>query len=216
MKKAKNKAVKALRKIIGRTQAEFAAMIGVSKAAVIAWENGRQLDTRSVLRILNATGADGVDLWKGSSRIHSSVDCKEYTIGHFDSWTNRSSSTRALVTQFYLTSACSVLQEVFTAASKPAIGGKVKNRLHVVVQSFLEWADDAVEKFQLASPNGPWKPAWAMMLGSDDPKSVMESCAPEKVQEFVKLCREKALARAQQSAQSNEVKSKTTSPRQPR
>ena len=36
-----NQAVRALRKIIGLTQAEFAVMLGVSKDAVVSWEIGR-------------------------------------------------------------------------------------------------------------------------------------------------------------------------------
>ena len=63
-----NKAVRALRKIIGLTQAEFAVMIGASKDAVVSWEIGRnELSATFARRIALVTGVDGRTLRLGVS-----------------------------------------------------------------------------------------------------------------------------------------------------
>ena len=63
-----NEAVRALRKIIGLTQADFAVMIGVSKDAVVSWEIGRnELSATFARRIALVTGVDGRMLRLGVS-----------------------------------------------------------------------------------------------------------------------------------------------------
>ena len=55
----RNQAVRALRKIIGLTQAEFAVIMGVSKDAVVSWEIGRnELSATYARRIALVTGVD--------------------------------------------------------------------------------------------------------------------------------------------------------------
>ena len=59
MKTRANEAIRQLRRIIGRTQGEFAAMIGASKDAVASWETGRnRLSRQFARRIAFATGVE--------------------------------------------------------------------------------------------------------------------------------------------------------------
>ena len=63
MERRPNTAIKQLRLILGRTQEKFAFLIGVSKHAVINWENGRNgLSPEVARRIEWATGAMARDL----------------------------------------------------------------------------------------------------------------------------------------------------------
>src|ERR1035441_8280186 len=65
MKRTKNpgQLVAKLRKVIGKSQTQFAAMIGVSKHTIISVENGRikQLSKDLARRIQIATGAEILD-----------------------------------------------------------------------------------------------------------------------------------------------------------
>lgn len=59
MKNQPNEALRTLRNILGQTQAEFAAMVGASKDAVVSWELGRnQLSATFARRIALVTGVD--------------------------------------------------------------------------------------------------------------------------------------------------------------
>src|SRR5215470_6528301 len=70
MKTRGNTAIRQLRKIIGRTQAEFAVMIGASKDTVVSWETERnQLSPAFARRIAFATGVDGDCLLKNIERL---------------------------------------------------------------------------------------------------------------------------------------------------
>src|SRR6476646_2356488 len=63
MKKKSTNPIRELRKIIGRTQAEFATMIGASKDAVASWETERnQLSRQFAKRIEFATGVEAGSL----------------------------------------------------------------------------------------------------------------------------------------------------------
>ena len=66
--------MKELRKIIGRTQGEFAAMIGASKDAVASWETGRnKLSRQFARRIAFATGVEEGALVRGSGPLRCYV-----------------------------------------------------------------------------------------------------------------------------------------------
>ena len=55
----RNETVRAIRKIIGLTQAEFATMIGASKDAVASWEIGRsRVSPLFARRMALATGVE--------------------------------------------------------------------------------------------------------------------------------------------------------------
>src|ERR1051325_4547136 len=74
----RNEAIRAIRKTIGLTQAEFAEMIGASKDAVVSWEIGRnELSATWARRIALVTGADG-----GTLRLGVSVPFSQAQDGH--------------------------------------------------------------------------------------------------------------------------------------
>jgi transcriptional regulator with XRE-family HTH domain len=81
-----NESVRALRKIIGLTQAEFSVMIGVSKDAVVSWETGRnELSETFARRIALATGVDGRLLRLGVGVPYSGEkDAHVYTKADFE------------------------------------------------------------------------------------------------------------------------------------
>jgi transcriptional regulator with XRE-family HTH domain len=66
-----NEALRELRQIIGRTQGEFAAMIGASKDAVASWEIGRnQLSPPFARRIALAMGVEEAGPWSAEEQGH--------------------------------------------------------------------------------------------------------------------------------------------------
>lgn len=78
MKTRTNKAMKELRKIVGRTQGEFAAMIGASKDAVASWETGRnKLSRQFAWRIAFATrvGEEALLRGRGALRCYVPFAC---------------------------------------------------------------------------------------------------------------------------------------------
>jgi len=153
MKTRPHETLKELRRIIGRTQAEFAAMIGASKDTVVSWEAGRnRLSAGFARRIELATGVDGTLLLKGVSvpmtgaglgdpRIYRAED---FTRHRETDW-GRSDEESA---QRHLERCADALEVLFKAAAKPA-GGKIKYRLPGVVDSFIQWCDRARDDFKL-------------------------------------------------------------------
>src|SRR6476620_10458818 len=74
MKTKPNEAIREVRKIIGQTQGEFAAMIGASKDAVASWEIGRnKLSPQFARRIAFATGAEEGPLLRGRGPLTGRV-----------------------------------------------------------------------------------------------------------------------------------------------
>jgi transcriptional regulator with XRE-family HTH domain len=74
MKTKPNQAIREVRKIIGRTQGEFAAMIGASKDAVASWEPSRnKLSPQFARRIALATGVEEAGLLRGRGPLTSYI-----------------------------------------------------------------------------------------------------------------------------------------------
>jgi transcriptional regulator with XRE-family HTH domain len=151
MKKQPNEAIRALRKIIGLTQAEFAVMIGVSKDAVVSWEIGRNhVSETFVRRIALATGVDGRLLRLGISvPMSTAADVHVYTAEDFErhrqsEWgrTDEESARR------WLEHCVDTLELVLLAAAKPG-GEKNRQRLPGVMDSFMQWGESVREDFQL-------------------------------------------------------------------
>ena len=145
-----NEALKALRKIIGRSQVEFAALIGASKDTVVSWEIGRnKLSSRFAKRIYMATVANPTILCRGKGALLNSQG-GPYTKGDFDGWTSggvgESSEREA---QRYFDACSDALWLLFSAAAMPG-AGKIKNRLPAVRLSFVEWLEGARQEFKLA------------------------------------------------------------------
>src|SRR5215472_9030412 len=145
MKTKREHPIRELRRIIGRTQGEFAAMIGASKDAVVSWENGRnRLSPTFARRIELATGVDGRLLLRGVSLPLTGAGLGEprvYTEGDFElhrktEW-GRSDEEGA---KRHVERCADALELLFRAAAKPG-GGKIRYRLPGVVDSFIQWCE---------------------------------------------------------------------------
>ncbi|HWW01831.1 MAG TPA: helix-turn-helix transcriptional regulator [Candidatus Acidoferrum sp.] len=145
--------VKALRKIIGRTQAEFAALIGASKDTVVSWETGRnKLSAAFARRIELATGVHGRYLLLGIS-VPMTGDAlgeprcytrKDYEQHRATEW-GRSDQEAA---QRHLERCVDALELLFRAAAKPG-GGKLRGRLPGLMDSFIQWCEGVRKDFKL-------------------------------------------------------------------
>jgi DNA-binding XRE family transcriptional regulator len=149
MQPKRNTSIRALREIIGRTQSEFAAMVGASKPAVVSWETGRKnLSLQFAHRIWMATGADARSLLRGIGEVLDPAGRRPYTAQDFDRWRKEFRRTDDATAKRYTRLALDSLELIFLAASKPG-AGKVKDRLPAAWMSFLEWLDQVVREFKL-------------------------------------------------------------------
>jgi DNA-binding transcriptional regulator YiaG len=144
-----NLSIRKLRKIIGRTQAEFAALVGVSTDTVISWENGRnRLSSEKAQCIHVATGARSEELVEGHGQV-CSVDLSPYCSADFKDWHNTYlGATDEVRADYFCKQASIFLWLLFHAAAEPG-PGKLKNRLPAVWGSFLQWADRTAENCRL-------------------------------------------------------------------
>ena len=127
MKTKPNKSVRELRKTIGQTQAEFAAMLGASKDTVVSWELGRnKLSPQFARRIWFATGAESETLLRGRGGVTSAgypAERQPYTAKTFAQHrkTNWGRSDEAAV-RHHLKHCVDALRMLFLAAVRPAGG----------------------------------------------------------------------------------------------
>jgi transcriptional regulator with XRE-family HTH domain len=152
MKTRANKALKELRKIIGRTQGEFAAMIGASKDAVASWETGRnKLSRQFARRIAFATGVEEGALRRGRGPLRCYVPFagwQAFTEASFaqyrKSYWGRSEQAAA---RQHLRNCVDALGLLFMAAAQAQ--GRTRYRLPGVLDSFVQWCERTREEFHL-------------------------------------------------------------------
>ena len=153
MKKQPNEAIRALRKVIGRTQVEFAVMIGVSKDAVVSWEIGRnQVSATFARRIALVTGVDGRMLRLGVSVPfcnEASGEARVYTAEDFErhqqtEW-GRADEESA---RRQLEHCHDTMELLLLAAVQPGQDG-IRHRLPGVMDSFMQWCESTREDFKL-------------------------------------------------------------------
>jgi DNA-binding XRE family transcriptional regulator len=134
-----------LRKIIGKSQSQFAAMIGVSIHTIISVENGRnQLSENLTRRIKIATGAD---LSRQSKGKIAAVGGGGYTRKDFEEWHTRFSSEEHSAKERFEEIKYWV-ELVFRAAAKPGVAGN-RDRLPAVYLSLVDWLHDTRQAFKL-------------------------------------------------------------------
>ena len=133
-----------LRRIIGKSQSQFAVMLGVSKDTIISVENARNDLSRNLAkRIAIATGADLIQ-----SKLESPFSRAPYTRADFDRWRKKySQSTEAQALQQFKEMQ-TWLKVIFLAAAKSGRAGN-RDRLPALSLSLAEWLDQAREQFQL-------------------------------------------------------------------
>jgi len=151
MNQFSNEAIRAIRKIIGQTQAEFAVMIGASKDAVVSWEIGRnKLSATYARRIALVTGVDGELLHKGVSvPMSQDADGHAYTAADFERHQKREwghSDEASARRQLEL---CQETLELLLLAAVKAGGEKSRARLPGVMDSFMQWCESARADFEL-------------------------------------------------------------------
>ena len=134
-----NEAVRALRKIIGLTQAEFALMLGVSKDAVVSWETGRnELSVTFARRIALVTGVDGRMLRLGMSvPVSQAADAHVYTKEDFERHQQTEWRPTAKAQAERLAQCQDALGLLFRAAMQ-AGGDPPRPRLPGFVDSFMQ------------------------------------------------------------------------------
>ena len=145
-----NEAVRALRKIIGLTQAEFAVLLGVSKDAVVSWEIGRnELSATFARRIALVTGVDGRNLRLGISvPISQDDDAHVYTKEDFERHQRMEWSGTEEAQAERLARCQDTLELLFRAAAR-ADGDPPRQRLPGLMDSFMQWCESAREDFKL-------------------------------------------------------------------
>jgi DNA-binding XRE family transcriptional regulator len=150
MKTKPNLAVKALRTIIGRTQDEFAAMIGATRDAVASWEGGRNhVSDTFAQRIFMSTGAFPEDLVKGVGIPRFFLtNGRPYSKGDFDWYRSERTETHTESAIRHAKNGASALEVLLLAAAKPGFG-RIKDRLPAVWNSFIDWCDQTREDFKL-------------------------------------------------------------------
>jgi len=145
-----NQAVRALRKIIGLTQGEFAVMIGVSKDAVASWETGRnKLSATFARRIALVTGVDARTLRLGVSvPISQDADAHVYTKEDFERHQRTEWSGTEEAQAERLARCQDTLELLFRAAARVG-GDPPRQRLPGLMDSFMQWCEQAREDFKL-------------------------------------------------------------------
>lgn len=146
----RNEAVRALRKIIGLTQAEFAVIIGASKDAVVSWETGRnELSETFARRIALATGVDGRSLRLGLSVPFSAAqDAHVYTKADFERHQETELGMTPEATARRLEHCLDTMTLLLEAAAR-ASEDKAGQRWPGLLDSFMQWGESAREDFEL-------------------------------------------------------------------
>jgi DNA-binding XRE family transcriptional regulator len=134
-----------LRKTIGKSQTQFAAMIGVSKHTIISVENGRnQLSGKLARQIRIATGAD---VLADRQRQIAALSGGKFSKDSFEDWRTRfSSEERNAQARFDEIKFWIAL--VLKAAAKPGVAG-IRDRLPAVYLSLIDWLSDTRKTFKL-------------------------------------------------------------------
>ncbi len=134
-----------LREIIGKSQSQFATMIGVSKHSIISIENGRtkELSRNLTKRIEIATGADLL-----GGKLESPFAVANYTRNDFDRWREKYGQTNKSAALKQFSEINKWMKVLFLAAAKSGRAGN-RDRLPAVSLALAEWLDEARVNFKL-------------------------------------------------------------------
>jgi transcriptional regulator with XRE-family HTH domain len=134
-----------LRKLIKKSQSQFAAMIGVSIHTVISVENGRnQLSENLARRIEIATGAD---LRRRHQDQVAAVGGGTFTKAAFEEWRARFSSDRHNA-EGRFNEIKYWIELVLKAAARPSRAGN-RDRLPAVYMALTDWLAETRKAFKL-------------------------------------------------------------------
>ena len=134
-----------LRKLIKKSQSQFAAMIGVSIHTIISVENGRnQLSENLARRIEIATGAD---LRRRHKDRVAAVGGGTFSKNAFDDWRMRFSSDRHNA-EGRFNDVKYWIELVLKAAARPGKAGN-RDRLPAVYMALTDWLAETRKTFKL-------------------------------------------------------------------
>jgi len=144
--------IRELRRIIDRTQTDFAMMIGASKDTVASWETGRnRLSPAFAKRIEFATGAEAASLLgKRDALVGRGFAGRlvPYTREIYDKHARtRVGRSDEINARGHAKNCGEALELLFVAAAQPVRGDRY--RLPAVVQSFIQWCDATRKDFKL-------------------------------------------------------------------
>jgi transcriptional regulator with XRE-family HTH domain len=146
----KNEWLSSLRKIIGKSQTQLAAMVGVSPNTIANIETGRSpLKHDLALKINAATGVSAWHYLAGDDRLLDFSGQAPYSHAEFENWRKNYSGTDEKRMNEFFEAASDSLNLIFRAAIKC---GSPKNHLPALRQSFYDWCDDSIKYFQLKNP----------------------------------------------------------------
>jgi DNA-binding transcriptional regulator YiaG len=154
MRKKPYHSIRALRTILGQTQAKFAVMIGASKDTVVSWENGRNpLSPPLARRIALVTGATEQTLMKTSGPLLTQYagthQC--FTVETFHDYRKTFwGQTPEESVRLRLRPGADTLELLFVAASRAA-AREGCSRLPALLDSFIQWCHQAREDFELGA-----------------------------------------------------------------
>lgn len=163
MRKEPNKTVAKLRGILGKTQEQFAVMLGVSKDTIVSVENGRnRMSPGLAARIHIATGVNKPDLLENTGKLTSGGDepyrgsKTEFTLESFHKWQSKVFGTdhrdpagRKQAAQFFFDQIKGRLEVLLVASTRP--GPKGRDRFPAVIQSLESWLQHVYDEFELAN-----------------------------------------------------------------
>ena len=159
MKTKTNNPIRALRRILGQTQGDFAATIGVSKDAVASWETGRNPVSASMARrIALVTGVDERALVNPKLPLltmNPNPQRQPYTLEQFKKHRKQFwGQTAEESVRRQLRPCVDALELLFTAAANHGRGAKgaegaESTRLPGVLGAFIQWCQQTREDFEL-------------------------------------------------------------------
>src|ERR1039458_943391 len=161
MKTKPNKTVAKLREILGKTQAQFAVMLGVSRDTIVSVENGRnRLRPGLAYRIHIATGVNQVNLLENTGVLMTGDQdpygrgISEYTRESFEEWRNNvfyegdDPAGRKKTAQYFFDHLKGRIEVLLIAATRPGLKGR--DRFPAVMQSLEGWIAAVYRGFEVA------------------------------------------------------------------
>jgi transcriptional regulator with XRE-family HTH domain len=146
--------IRELRNILDQTQSELAVTLGISKDAVVSWENGRNpLSPAMGRRIALVTGVDETTLHKtkGPLLTRGTRPKRVFTMEEYERYRKMfwEGTPEELVRR--RSGPCTDTLELLLLAAGKADAGKAGNRLAGLLDAFAQWCHQAREDFDLST-----------------------------------------------------------------
>jgi transcriptional regulator with XRE-family HTH domain len=144
--------IRELRTILGQTQAELAVTLGVSKDAVVSWENGRNpLSPAMGRRITLVTGVEETSLHKtkGPLLTRGTSPKRPFTMEEYQRYRKMFWGDTPEEAVRRRSGPCADTLELMLLAAGKAGGGEAGNRLAGLLDAFVQWCQQAREDFDL-------------------------------------------------------------------